>query len=423
MWNLLRGRLLLARAKPAEALAALEEGLRLWPDNSVARWLAAQAAEQLGDYDRALTEYREAIRNDTGNREALVSLLRLLEAAGQDHEALAALARYHGRRERDAEMLVQTIRFARRAGQWRAANVALTRLGKLPGQRALALAELAAIQAQRRGPAAGVEVIRAAELDLTRRSNEPALRALVEQLIAGGNANEAVTAAQAALAAHPDVAGLHELRGRALRAGDDPSGAREALGRALELEPERASALAELAAIAAAQGDREAAIALYDRAARADPEEPAHAWNAILLVAASDAGAEDSERRAEALLARHGTHAGAAKLLARRLETRDPVRALALARRAVRFRGGPDALDTLGRIQLARGDAERAARTLTRAVELRPDSPSTRYWQGVALAAAGDADAARHALREALVAETFPEREAAQAELARLGAD
>jgi Flp pilus assembly protein TadD len=287
----------------------------------------------------------------------------------------------------------------------------------------VALAELAAIHAARQGPASGVEAIRAAALDLTRRSNEPALRALVEHLIASGNANEAVTAVQAALAAHPDVSGLHELRGRALRASDDPGGAREALGRALELEPERASALAELAALIAAQGDREAALALYDRAAGADPEEPAHAWNAILLVAVSDAGAADSEHRAEALLARHGTHAGAANLLARRLEARDPERALVLARRAVRFRGGPDALDTLGRIQLARGDAERAARTLTRAVELRPDSPSTRYWMGIALAAAGDADGARRALREALAAEAFPEREAAQAALARLGAD
>jgi predicted Zn-dependent protease len=422
MWHLLRGRLLLARGKPADALAAFDEGLRLWPDNSVARWLAAQAAEQLGDYDRALAEYHEAVRNDPGNRDAVASLLRLLEATGEDQEALAVLARYQGRGSLDAEMLVQTIRFGGRAGQWRAVDLALRRLRELPGQRAIAAAELAAVQATRYGPAAGAEAIRAAKLDLTRPANEPALRALVEQTIAGGRADEAVAAAQAALAAHPDDAAFHELRGRALRAAGDPGGAREALERALELEPERTGALAELAALAAGQGDREGAIALYDRVARADPEEPSHAWNAIQLAAASDEGAE-LERRLEALLARHGTHAGAANLLAQRLAARDPGRAFALAQRAVRFRGGPDALDTLGRLQLARGDAERAAATLTRSVELRPDSPSTRYWMGRALAAAGDRDGARRALSEALLAETFPEREAAQAELARLGAD
>jgi len=421
MWNLLRGRLLLAQEKPAEALAAFDEGLRLWPDNSVARWLAAQAAEQLGDYDRALTEYREAVRNDAGNRDAVLSLLRLLEASGEDQEGLAVLGRYQGRRSLDPELLVQTIRFAGRTGQWRAVDLSLARLDELPGQRATAAVEFAAIQALRNGPGAAADAIRAAKLNLTRPANEPALRALVLHLLAAGRTDEAVAAAQAALASHPDEAAFHELRGRALRAAGDAGGAREALERALALEPERAGALAELAALAAAQGDRAGAIALYDRAAEADPERPEPAWNAILLVAASGDDAE-SERRAEALLARHGTHAGAANLLAQRLAARDPGRALSLARRAVRFGGGADALDTLGRIQLDRGNPDRAAKTLARSLELRPDSPSTRYWMGLALVATGDSDGARRALSEALVAEVFPEREAAQAELARLDA-
>jgi len=79
MQNMLRGRLLLARGYPAEALEVLDEGLRLWPDHSVGHWLAGTAAEQLGDFERALQEYGEAIRNDRGNRDAVLSLLRLLE--------------------------------------------------------------------------------------------------------------------------------------------------------------------------------------------------------------------------------------------------------------------------------------------------------------------------------------------------------
>jgi superkiller protein 3 len=424
MESLLRGRLLLARARPAEALEALEEGLRLWPDHSVARWLAAQAAEQLGDYDRALTEYREAVRNDPRNRDAVSSLLRLLEASGQYQEALAVLARYQGLgpRSRDPELLVQAMRFASRAGQRGIFDEAVRRLAEIPGQRGVVAAEVAAIQSARAGPEAGVAVIRSAGLDLTLAVNEPALRALVLSLVAAGKPGEAVIAAEATLAAHPDEAAFHELRGRALRAGGDAGGAREALERALELEPERAGALAELAALAEGQGHRAAAIALYDRAARADPEDTPHAWRAIQLVAASDDGAE-LERRLEALLARDGTHAGAANLLAQRLRSRDPERAFALARRAVRFRGGAEALDTLGRMQLERGDAERAIETLGRSLELRPDSPSTRYWLGRALAAAGDAEGARRALGEALAAETFPEREAAKAELARLNGE
>ena len=93
-----------------------------------------------------------------------------------------------------------------------------------------------------------------------------------------------------------------------------------------------------------------------------------------------------------------------------------------MARHAVRFRGGPDALDVLGRMQLERGNAERAARTLAHSAELRPESASTHYWLGRAWAEVGDEAAARRALETALATEAFPEREAAQAELARLKA-
>ena len=127
--------------------------------------------------------------------------------------------------------------------------------------------------------------------------------------------------------------------------------------------------------------------------------------------------------RLEALLARHATHAAAAELLARRLSERDPDRAIALALRAVRLLGGPDALDTLGRIQLARGDAQGGARSLGASVRLRPDSASTQYWLSQALAATEDEEGARRALVASLAQGAFPEREAAQAELARLNGD
>jgi tetratricopeptide (TPR) repeat protein len=180
--------------------------------------------------------------------------------------------------------------------------------------------------------------------------------------------------------------------------------------------------LAQLASLAAERGDRDTAIALYDRAALADPEDTSYAWDAIELLGESDDGVE-FERRLEALLARRPTHAAAAELLARRLSERDPDRGMDLALRAVRLRGGPDALDTLGRIQLARGDADSAARSLGASVRLRPNSPSSQYWLGRALAAAEDEEGARQALEASLAQGAFPEQEAARAELARLNGD
>lgn len=420
--NLLRGRLLLVRGKSAEALAALEEGIRLWPNHSVARWLAAQAYEQMGEYDRAVTEYAEALRSEPGNRDALFSLLNLLESLGRDLEAMTVLERYWREKPGDAESLVRAIRLANRMGQQGRLDRTVKRLGEIPSYRGTLVAELAAIQSSRGGPAAGIEFIRNSKLDLTKPINGPALRALVAYLIAEEKHGEALRAADAALAANPKEALFHELRAAALRSAGEMDLAREALESALALEPKRASAMAGLAALAAARGERAAAIAQYDHATRADPDDSSYAWEAIQLVAASGDDAE-VERRLEALLVRDPTDADALGLLARQLQPRDSERALSLAQRAVRLRGDPDSLDLLGRIQLERGALEKATELLRRSVALRPDRPSAHYWLGMALVAVGDVEGARSELSAALESETFPEREDAQAQLARLNGD
>jgi tetratricopeptide (TPR) repeat protein len=394
----LRGRLLVVRGKPREAIAALEAGLRLWPDNSAARELIAAASEQLGDYDRAVNEYVEALRVEPDNQQAFFSLLRLLEAMGRDADAAVVLDRYWRERPRDPQSLVEAIRFANRAGQQERLDQAVRRLGKIPGYGALLVVELAAISTSRGGPALGTGFIRNSKLDLTQPINGPALQALVEYLVADGKAGEALSAADAAVTAHPDLALFHELRADALRAGDAPDLAREALERALALEPERASALAKLASLAAQRAERKTAVALYDRAIRADPDASEYAWQAIQSFVSAGEDAE-AGRRLDALLIRDPIHADAATLRARQLIESDPERARTLALGAVRLRGGPDALEALGRTYLVSGAAEQAAKALGRSLELQPDRPSTL--------AAGD----------------FPERSDALAELARLNAE
>jgi len=420
--NLLRGRLLLARGKAREAIEALEAGLELWPDNSAARELVAEASMQLGNYERAVTEYGEALRADPGSPDALYGLLRLLEALGRDQEAGPVLERYWREKPRDPESLVQAIRFANRAGQIGRVEQTVRRLGEIPGQRGVVIAEIAAIRAARGEPARGVDFIRKSNLDLTQPVNAPALRALVDYLVADGKGDEALSAADAAIAAHSDQALFHELRADALRAVGQPVLAREALERALTLEPERASVLAKLASLAAESGERKAAIALCDRAIQLDPAASEYAWQAIqLFVSAGDAA--EVARRLDALLLGDPLHAEAVTLRARQLIESDPERAHTLARRAVRLRGGPDALEVLGRSQLARGHAEPAAKALGRAIELEPARPSTRYWLAVALSATGDADGAQREPNAALAAGDFPERADAQAQLARLNAN
>ena len=116
----------------------------------------------------------------------------------------------------------------------------------------------------------------------------------------------------------------------------------------------------------------------------------------------------------------HGHHTEATQRLALLLVEENPDRALQLARQAIRFQGGSDALDTLGRVHLQRGEIDKATGHFERSLELRPDSASTHFWLGQARSASGDTEAARSEFLEALESPSFPEREQARAALANL---
>ena len=293
--DLIRGRILLGEGDAAGALAAFEAGIRLWPNNAAARFLSGQAAERVGDFDRATSDYRESLRASPGQTTAGLALARLYSAHEDYAGALGAVQRYVQSHPADPEGYVVTIRIAHRAERHAIAATGLQRLGQLPGQAALAVAEEATLLATGRGPALALEAVERSGLDLTDPANEPALRILLAQLAALEEHARAEEFISASLEAHPEEAVFHELRGRVLRsAGRPPEQAREAFERALELEPRHAPALAGLAELSAEAGARDGALALYDRAAETDPDEPAHGLAAVKLLL--DAQATDIRR-------------------------------------------------------------------------------------------------------------------------------
>jgi tetratricopeptide (TPR) repeat protein len=419
--NLLLGRLALAQGQPRRALALLDDGIRLWPGNSVARQLAAEAAEQLGNYDRALAEYTEAVRSDNSNWEALHQLAGLHEAMRAPDLIVQLTNRYNRSNPRDPK----GYRLLARVGIWserdRVTQSAIRDLGRLPGQEEAA-AMLAAMLRASKDPADAVEFISQAPLDLTRQESAGVLRVLVENLSKLGRHAEAIARSDAAIDVHPDFAPFHELRADALSsAGRPQEEVRQALERALELEPDRSSTLIELGTLAAERGEIDDSIAFFDRAGAANSTSPEAAWAAIETLLAHGRDAEVDTRLAK-LLAIRGSHAGAAHLMARRIAERggDLERAARLSRRAVRFGGGAKALATLGRIRLEQGNTDAAIGALRGSLEARPDSASTHYWLGVALARSGDADGARTELNAALASGEFAEEEQARVELSRL---
>jgi tetratricopeptide (TPR) repeat protein len=359
--DLIEGRVRLEQGDAAGALAAFESGIRLWPNNPVARYLAGQAALRTGDFERAIVQYREALRADAAYTEAGLALARLLAAIGQDTAALDAVRRYVRTHGDDPEGYRLSIRIAHRLGRHGVAAEGLRRLWELPGQQASAAALEASLLAEEQGPTLALEAVSRAGLDLADPTNAAALRVVLAQHAALREHAKAQALVGAALRAHPDAAVFHELHGEVSKAaGEPPEEVRAELERAVALDPGDARALAGLAALAAEAGNGEEALRLYDRAAQADRSDPEsdHAAARLLLAAGRT---REAEARLAALLDRHPLSGAAAGDLAELLLARgDLDRALAAAQRAALLRS-PEAAELLRRVGLARGEVEAPA--------------------------------------------------------------
>jgi len=164
--HLIRGRALLARGEPETALDELTRGLLLWPDQPIARFYAAFAAEQLGDFDRAIEEYRYAIRANA-LLDARLRLARLHRALNQPRRALTAL-----RHDPDGSVLpVEAALLELELLAWLSPDVRSMRpsLGR-PGLQGRVVAALAAGTRRRAGRAAAARVVlSASELFLLAR--------------------------------------------------------------------------------------------------------------------------------------------------------------------------------------------------------------------------------------------------------------
>lgn len=420
----LEGRMRLERGDYAGAGEAYRKGLRLWPSNPGARYLAGQVAEQLGDFDRAISHYREALRADASRTPAGLALARIQLAQERPSGAYDALVFHLRGYPRDLRALRLLVDAASQLDRDSEAAAARARWMRLPGQEGAAVADAARDRLRRENPKAALELIEASGLDLSDPAHAEALRAWAEILSLEGRDSEALERIDAALAAHPEVAALHAVRGSALQRASRGGEAESAFGRALELDAAHVPSLLALAGLRAAAGDVDAALSLYDRATASDPEDVGPAYAAALLEL--ERGRPEAAReRFEAVLRSRPSHGEAAYQLARlALERGDPGdRALDYASRAARFHHGPPSLELLGRLLLARGESAEAAEVLEYAVELEGSGPGVSYQLGRALEATGNPEGARAAYRSAIESGSFAEQAAAERALGRLGGD
>jgi tetratricopeptide (TPR) repeat protein len=352
--DLVGARVAFNQGRPCEALELFEGAFPFWPNNAVARYYAARSAEQCDEFDKAIEHYRQSLRSGAQSSDAGLRLARMLVAEGRMQDALFGIQQHlNGHRFHPETLLLKT-----RVGLELQEGALLQNiLGSLPPSRlrARVMVVLAEHAAAEQGAEVAIQGLREGTLlDLRRPRDAPALGLLVDLLAGEGRLEEARAAVEAALAAHPEAVDLRLVEARLLeREGAAAASVHAVLERAVELDPGSADALLALARSARARGEAERALALFDRAAEADPSDPAPAREAAQLLASGERRGE-AERRLETLLVEFPQDASTALALAElELAQGAAPKALALARRALRFGGGQDAQRLLERAQAA----------------------------------------------------------------------
>lgn len=264
--EIITGRIHLERGEPQIALESLSDGLRLWPNNGIARYLAALAAEQIGDIDRAIEEYRYSIRASPGETDAGLRLGQILWAEGLGNVALGILYQARGGTTLSFEdMILEAELLAARQpllGPPERLEPHLTS----PVALSQAAAALGRGNWFRLGPRAAYEALKGVRgIDLAQATSTPLLRVLVDTGIAAGQADDLLVQLDALVAQNETNAQLQSFRALVLLAKEDVSGARSAVDAALALAPANGDALAVGVALAA-KSDPNAALELYGRA-------------------------------------------------------------------------------------------------------------------------------------------------------------
>ena len=222
--NLLSGAINLANGNAREALNHLDIGLRLWPNNPNARYLAGRAARELYDHPRALAAYGAAITVGSGTTDAPLRLAEIHFADGNFQPARGfAKHQIAHRPYLDESPYRIAIRSALRLNRPADARTTLESLRVLAPDNLAIIAETIAIERYEGGAKAATAFVQENGIDLSNPANETILRAYSNDLNVLGRGVEALRLVDAALArlasegsSSTAGAALHDLRARIL---------------------------------------------------------------------------------------------------------------------------------------------------------------------------------------------------------------
>jgi len=407
-----------------DAAPNLETVIKNAPKNSEAHYALGVAYEKLGYLERAVSEWREALRlqpnmldaerslanvamrtGDMGTLEEAATQLIALQSASPEGYALRALSNINRRRYGEAE---QDIR------------------------KAIAIAPKSAFGYAQLGNLKFVEkqygdALRAYQDALDRNPDSTdALRGVMNTLVAQKQADAAIVAANAQIAKSPNNSSFYDLLGTTLFfSKKDFSAADAAFQKSAAIDPHNTDALFKLCQVRVAKGEADQAIATAQQALKDNPREAnLYVLLGKLYESKSDwKQAEDADQSALAISPQHPQASNnLAKLLVQTGGNLDVALSLAQTARTA-LPDSPAFADTLAWINYQKGAYQSAIGLLQEALKLQeknkaPDNPDIHYHLGMAYAKIGQNALAREQLERAL--KINPNASEAKKQLAQL---
>ena len=351
---MLRGRIAFERGNYETAFEELERAALLWPNNAPTRYYLGRTSEGRGDFDRAVEEYRQAMRSDPGLSAPRERLIRLHLAEGRVREA-STIHRFKSPIKKGSsssvEMKILGIEIQARLGNEPDLSIPPSAEISLRMLQERTVDALGRGLRFRTGAAAAQEVLAELESQVDRYSKDIFVKEQIDLLLDDDELlDRAIEIIRKAETTYPGSPLISLALGQVLvRKGIELDKAEAALNAVLESDPENVDALATLADLAALQGDSESALAGYDKVLELTSDNLQAVVGRLHLLA-------ETERRAEGIqtmldyINRGNPYEGRAALaLARVLDDDDSgrERRVDLARRAIRFGAGEPALKLL----------------------------------------------------------------------------
>jgi tetratricopeptide (TPR) repeat protein len=419
--HLLRGRVYLARREATLAIQEFQEVLKLEPALAPARFQMAQAYLQTGNVQQAKAELKLTTEAMPSHAEATLQLALLNIQSGAVQPAIEELEKLIKRDPHvtQAYVLLGMAHMARR--EPKKAEEAYRRL-------------MARAPKDPRGPDfLGVSLLAQGKTGEARREFEASLvlrpgyvdplAHLVRLDLHEKKPQAALERVQREITRVPQSARLHQLLGRLHESRREPAQAEAAYVKAIELEPELVGPYVDLAGFYGKAGRFEQGLTRAGEALKVNPKNR----QALMFAGMLSEGKGDLKGAMEAyerILADSPRFAPAANSLAYLLQETggDKERALQLAQVAKEVApDDPYISDTLGWILHQRGVHQRAVALLQESTTKLPEHPVVRYHLGMAQLAAGNKDAAKRELEQALrLQASFPGADEARRALSQL---